>query len=79
MSLDNPQIKMLLRNNPETILTAEKTVLIDEWQLEPNLWSYVRHQVDDGLAAGSVLFTGSSVRVNSRIHSGAGRIIRMKV
>ena len=48
MSLDNPQIKMLLRNNPETILTAEKPVLIDEWQLEPNLWSYVRHQVDDG-------------------------------
>lgn len=79
MSLDNPQIKMLLRNNPETILTAEKPVLIDEWQLEPNLWSYVRHQVDDSLAAGSVLFTGSSVRVNSRIHSGAGRIIRMKV
>ncbi|RVU70885.1 MULTISPECIES: ATP-binding protein [Lactobacillus] len=79
MSLDNPQIKMLLRNNPEAILSAKKPVLIDEWQLEPNLWSYVRHQVDAGLSAGSVLFTGSSVRVNSRIHSGAGRIIRMKM
>ena len=44
MSLDNPQIKMSLRNNPETILTAEKPILIDEWQLKPNLWSYVRHQ-----------------------------------
>lgn len=79
MSLDNPQVKMLLRNNPAAILQAKRPVLIDEWQLEPNLWSYVRHEIDDGLEEGSVLFTGSSIRVNSRIHSGAGRIIRMKM
>lgn len=79
MSLDNPQVKMLLRNNPAAILQARRPVLIDEWQLEPNLWSYVRHAIDDGLEEGSVLFTGSSIRVNSRIHSGAGRIIRMKM
>ncbi|WP_251717852.1 ATP-binding protein [Lactobacillus agrestimuris] len=79
MSLDNLQVRMLLQNSPETILTADKPVLIDEWQLEPNLWSFVRHQIDDGLEDGSVLFTGSSIRVNSRIHSGAGRIIRMKM
>nr|WP_203630430.1 DUF4143 domain-containing protein [Lentilactobacillus fungorum] len=57
----------------------EKPVLLDEWQLAPELWSFVRHQVDGGLPSGSVLFTGSSIRVNSRIHSGAGRIIRMKL
>lgn len=79
MSLDNPQIKMLLQNNPDAIMTAKKPVLIDEWQLEPELWSYVRHQIDDGLKEGSILFTGSSIRVNSRIHSGAGRIVRMKM
>lgn len=78
-SLDNPQIKLLLENNPDVILSSERPVLIDEWQLEPNLWSYVRHQIDQGMPNSSVLFTGSSIRVNSRIHSGAGRIVRMKM
>lgn len=79
MSLDNPQIKMLLRNDPSTILHAKRPVLIDEWQLDPNIWSYVRHEIDNGLDADSILFTGSSIRVNSRIHSGTGRLIRMKM
>lgn len=79
MSLDNPQIKMLLQNNPASLLSVPKPVLIDEWQLEPELWSFVRHQVDDGLANQSILFTGSSIRVDARIHSGAGRIVRMKM
>lgn len=79
MSLDNPQIKMLLQNNPASLLSAPKPVLIDEWQLESELWSFVRHQVDDGLANESILFTGSSIRVDASIHSGAGRIVRMKM
>lgn len=78
-SLDNETTRLILIGNPETILTDEHPVLLDEWQLAPELWSYVRHQIDQGLSAGSVLFTGSSIRVNSRIHSGAGRIIRMKM
>lgn len=78
-SMDNAAQRELLQNNPEIILQNSKPVLIDEWQLAPSLWSYVRHAVDDGLPNGSVLFTGSSIRVNSRVHSGAGRIIRLKL
>ena len=77
--MDNAAQRELLQNNPEIILQNSKPVLIDEWQLAPSLWSYVRHAVDDELPNGSVLFTGSSIRVNSRIHSGAGRIIRLKL
>lgn len=77
--MDNAAQRELLQNNPEIILQNAKPVLIDEWQLAPSLWSYVRHAVDDGLPNGSVLFTGSSIRVNSRVHSGAGRIIRLKL
>lgn len=77
--MDNAAQRELLQNNPDIILQNAKPVLIDEWQLAPSLWSYVRHAVDDGLPNGSVLFTGSSIRVNSRIHSGAGRIIRLKL
>ena len=77
--MDNAAQRELLQNNPEIILQNSKPVLIDEWQLATSLWSYVRHAVDDGLPNGSVLFTGSSIRVNSRVHSGAGRIIRLKL
>jgi predicted AAA+ superfamily ATPase len=76
-SLDNSPTRLLLTSAPETILNSDPPVLIDEWQLAPELWSYIRHKIDDGLKPGSVLFTGSSIKVNSRIHSGAGRIIRM--
>lgn len=78
-SMDNAAQRELLQNNPDIILQNAKPVLIDEWQLAPSLWSYVRHAVDDGLPNRSVLFTGSSIRVNSRVHSGAGRIIRLKL
>ena len=77
--MDYAAQRELLQNNQEIILQNSKPVLIDEWQLAPSLWSYVRHAVDDGLPNGSVLFTGSSIRVNSRVHSGAGRIIRLKL
>ena len=78
-SMDNAAQRELLQNNPDIILQNSKPVLIDEWQLAPSLWSDVRYAVDDGLPNGSVLFTGSSIRVNSRVHSGAGRIIRLKL
>ncbi|MGX7200255.1 ATP-binding protein [Enterococcus nangangensis] len=78
-SMDNEASRLLLKGDPTTILRAERPVLIDEWQLAPDLWSFVRHEVDNGLPEGSILFTGSSIKVNSRIHSGAGRIIRMKM
>lgn len=78
-SMDNISERELIRNNPDIILKKDKPVLIDEWQLEPSLWSYVRHAVDNGLPNNSVLFTGSSIRVNSHIHSGAGRIVRLRL
>ena len=78
-SLDNEATRMLLKGDPEIILREEHPIVLDEWQLLPEIWTFVRHQVDKGLPAGSVLFTGSSIKVNSRIHSGAGRIVRMKM
>ncbi|MFT8616911.1 MAG: AAA family ATPase [Lentilactobacillus hilgardii] len=78
-NLDNEATRLMLKGAPDTILRGQKPVLLDEWQLAPEMWSFVRHEVDKGLSDGSVLFTGSSIRVNSRIHSGAGRIIRMKL
>lgn len=76
-TLDNEATRQLLVADPEQILRSEKPLLLDEWHLAPELWSFARHLVDKGLDPESILFTGSSIKVNSRIHSGAGRIIRM--
>lgn len=78
-NMDNMMQRQLLKGNPQIILNSPKPVLIDEWQLEPSIWSFVRHEVDNGLPDGSILFTGSSIKVQSRIHSGSGRIIRLKM
>jgi len=77
--LDNPVERAILESNPLIIASEEKPVLLDEWQNAPDLWNSVRHQIDNGLPMGSVIFTGSSIKVNSRIHSGAGRITSVKM
>ena len=78
-NLDNDIERQLIKGNPIILLQGERPVLIDEWQKEPSVWSFVRHAVDDGLEEGSVILTGSSIKVNHHVHSGAGRIIRMKM
>lgn len=62
-NMDNMMQRQLLKGNPQIILNSPKPVLIDEWQLEPSIWSFVRHEVDNGLPDGSILFTGSSIKV----------------
>lgn len=56
------------------------TVLIDEWQLHPQVWNDVRRAVDDGAPPGRFLLAGSSAPPSATIHSGAGRIhpLRMR-
>lgn len=53
-------------------------MLIDEWQLEPDVWDRVRRAVDDDSTGGRFLLAGSAgVAPGVRIHSGAGRIVSM--
>jgi predicted AAA+ superfamily ATPase len=67
---------------PEVLLTAQPPVLFDEWQVAPNLWNLVRHEVDDlGGAPGRFILTGSSTPVDdAKRHTGAGRysMLRMR-
>lgn len=55
------------------------TVLIDEWQHAPHLWDVVRRSVDDGASPGQFLLTGSASREPSGSHSGAGRIVSVRM
>ena len=77
--LDDPTINEVVTNAPNIIIEADKPVLLDEWQYSTNLWNYIRHQVDKGLEKNSIILTGSSPRIDNKLHSGALRIARLKM
>jgi hypothetical protein len=53
-------------------------MLIDEWQMAPELWGAVRYLVDESDDDGLYILTGSTIVDESKImHSGAGRIKRI--
>jgi predicted AAA+ superfamily ATPase len=62
------------------ILAGPTPRLIDEWQLEPEIWNHVRRAIDDRGRAGQFVLTGSAVPADdiSR-HTGAGRITRLRM
>jgi predicted AAA+ superfamily ATPase len=74
-ALDNSIVRQELESDLQMIDDAEKPLLIDEWQFSPDVWNHVRRMVDEGLADESILFTGSSIKVNKGVHSGAGRFV----
>jgi len=77
-SLDIPETAQIAEGNPNELLRGDKTVFIDEWQMVPSVWNLVRHAVDDGAKPGSYLLAGSAnPQPEARLHSGAGRIVRM--
>jgi len=63
---------------PQQILEGDTPRLIDEWQLAPNIWNAVRHEVDRRNASGQFILTGSAVPADDATrHSGAGRFKRL--
>ncbi|MGD9571472.1 MAG: ATP-binding protein [Thermoleophilia bacterium] len=79
LRLDDPAERALVQADPRRVLTGRPTVLLDEWQREPQLWDLVRRAVDDGAAAGHFLLTGSAVPRELPVHSGAGRIPALRM
>lgn len=69
-----------LEVHPEQLFTYPTPILFDEWQEAPELWNLVRRAVDDHDGRGLYLLTGSSrPRDDARMHSGAGRIGRLRM
>ena len=65
---------------PSLLLKGANPRLIDEWQMAPVLWDSVRTAVDQRQEEGLFILTGSTSVDNSKImHSGTGRISRMKM
>ncbi len=70
----NKQVPVIMATNPALLLVGSTPRLIDEWQVEPEIWNYVRHEVDDRKLKGQFILTGSANPAdNAKLHSGAGR------
>lgn len=78
-SLDVERDYEIARGDPEHVLDAPPPVLIDEWQHLPDIWSRVRHRVDSGVPPGTYILTGSAHSLNRASHSGAGRIVSVRM
>jgi predicted AAA+ superfamily ATPase len=56
------------------LLLGETPRLIDEWQAQPKLWDYIRHETDDRQKTAQFILTGSAnPEESASMHSGAGR------
>ncbi len=84
LEMDHPdltgQYQELARIKPSSLLEGAVPRLIDEWQIAPNLWNTVRHEVDKRDEFGQFILTGSAVppKLDEKTtHTGTGRIVRM--
>ncbi len=77
--LDDPALRSLAMGDPQVWMSAPQPVLLDEWQLVPALWDAVRRAVDADPSPGRYLLTGSAVPPDLPSHSGAGRILSVRM
>lgn len=77
--LDTPAVYDVLRADPERIATSPRPVLIDEWQLMKETWDVVRRAVDAEPSGGQFLLTGSASPKNPPTHTGAARIVSLRM
>lgn len=70
----DPNISMIFDMAPQRLLLGDTPRLIDEWQVIPKLWDYIRHEVDDRKLNAQFILTGSAnPNEDAKMHSGAGR------
>jgi hypothetical protein len=77
--LDVPAELSVVAADPNLALEGRRPVLIDEWQRFTPVWDAVKRAVDDGAGPGSFLLTGSATPGDSATHSGAGRIVTLRM
>lgn len=76
----DPVAREALLIEPRLVLDRPPPLLIDEWQLVPEVWNLVRRAVDDRQAPGQFILTGSAVpRDDVQRHAGAGRFLHLRM
>ncbi|MBA4158828.1 MAG: ATP-binding protein [Gemmatimonadetes bacterium] len=77
--LDDEVQREIARADTRRLLEGVPPILIDEWQRLPESWDLVRRSVDDDPSPNRFLLTGSASPVDPPTHSGAGRIVRVRM
>lgn len=78
--LDELGGRSLALADPHRLTEGARPVLIDEWQRVPESWDLVRRAVDDrSTPVGAFLLTGSAAPRGIETHSGAGRIVALRM
>ena len=78
-AMDDPAQRQLMRADPARLDRAMPPTLIDEWQREPAVWDLIRRSVDRDPTAARFLLTGSATPTDAPTHSGAGRIVQLRM
>lgn len=77
---ESPRLAEQVQEFPNAFLQGQAPRLIDEWQLAPNIWNAVRHEIDARRAPGQFILSGSATpNYEVTRHSGAGRISRLRM
>jgi predicted AAA+ superfamily ATPase len=77
---DNYITKKLVKADVYAALIGEHPRLIDEWQEVPEVWDAIRFEIDQSGRKGMFVLTGSSSPPKEKtVHSGTGRIARVRM
>jgi uncharacterized protein len=77
--LDVESVRVLFAADPSRLARLAPPVLLDEWQRFPEVWDLVRREVDRDPSPERFLMTGSATPSERPTHSGAGRIVRVRM
>ena len=77
--LDDPGQLEIVRGAPERLTAGDPPILVDEWQRLPASWDLVRRAVDRDPRPAGFLLTGSAAPSDAPTHSGAGRIVTVRM
>ena len=77
--LDDAGQRAVVAAEPARLVSGKQPVLIDEWQRLPESWDVVRRAVDADPRPGQFLLTGSAAPTEQPTHSGAGRIVTVRM
>ncbi|MEW5991540.1 MAG: DUF4143 domain-containing protein [Chloroflexota bacterium] len=77
--LDDSAVREIVAASPARLCEGESPILIDEWQAFPSSWDVVRRAVDADRSPGRFLLTGSASPRNPPTHTGAGRIVQLRM
>ena len=78
-NLDDPGTLRRAQRNPSMLTEGGEPILIDEWQRLPAAWDVVRRSIDESFRPGRFLLTGSALPSVLPTHSGAGRIVTLRM